>query len=397
MQATRADLRWLLLTQQGLLGERCPGGGAAGAVAWVRRHGFLMLEPEARAFAPGHDLVLFNRISGYQAGDVESALYGGRRLIEHYLHVLGALPAEDYPLIYDPERAARASQPGSMGAWVLACLAAEGPCTLRELHTHLGQNHDARRALGEAVRELYGAGAILVREREGSQPVYGLAQAVLGGEVPAPAPLEERLHALTRRSLQVLAPVTRSTWSQVLNSIGTRAGLGLAALKREKSRLMAGMLASGEAVLLEGNDLTQGYIVPADWPLPKGRPPHVAPRVFFLSPLDPVVWDGQRARDLFGFDVRQQAFRPTLRERRFVAPTLPILFGQALVGRLEVQIHWAEERLLVHAVHLENQPELSGAQFRAAFADALHELANWLGVREIRAVGPVPPRLLSQP
>jgi len=107
-----------------------------------------------------------------------------------------------------------------------------------------------------------------------------------------------------------------------------------------------------------------------------------------------VVWDGQRARDLFGFDTRQQAFRPTLRESRFAAPTLPILFGQALVGRLEAQMHWAEGRLLVHGIHLESLPELGGAHFRAAFGAALRELATWLGAREVRATGPVPPRLL---
>jgi len=395
MQATRADLRWLLLTQQGLLGERGPGGGAAGAVAWVRRQGFLILEPEARAFVPGHDLVLFNRISGYQPGDLEAAIYGDGRLIEHYLHVLGALPAQDYALIHDPERVARASQPGSIGARVLECLATEGPCTLRELHMHLGQSRDGQRALSSAVRELHAAGALLVREREGSQPVYGLARMVLGGEVPAPLPLEERLRALVRRSLQVLAPVSRGSWSQVLNRIGTRAGLGVVALKREKSRLIAGMLASGEAVMLEGADLSQGYIVPADWPIPTSRQGFVStPRVFFLSPLDPVVWDGQRARELFGFDVRQQAFRATLHERRFGAPTLPILFGQALVGRLEVQMHWGDQRLLVHGIHLEGLPEVGSTHFRAAFAAALHELANWLGAREIRAAGPVPPRFL---
>ncbi len=394
MQATRADLCCLLLTQQGLLGQRGPGG-IAGAVAWVRRQGFLVLEPEARAFVPGHDLTLYNRVSGYQAGDLEAILYGGGALIEHYLHVLGALPAQDYALIYDPERAARASQPGSIGAQVLACLEAEGPCTLRDLHEHLRQSHDGRRALSAAVHELHAAGALLVREREGTQVTFDLASRVLGSEVPPLPATEERLQALARRALRVLAPVTRTTWAQVLNSMGTRGGLGLAALKREKSRLIAELMAAGEAVALDVSGLPYAYIVPADWlSAGAGQTATPAPRVSFLSPLDPVTWDGQRARDLFGFDVRQQAFRPTLRESRFATPALPILFGQALVGRLEVQMHWAEERLMVHGIHLEGQVELASGHFRAAFGAALQDLAGWLGAREIRAAGPVPPRLL---
>ncbi len=395
MLVTRADLRNLLLARQGLLGER-EAGGSGGATAWVSAQGFLMLETIGRALAPAHDLVLFSRLAGYQAGDLDAALYGTDQLIEHHLHVLGALPAADYALVFDPERAARASRPGSIGALVLACLQEEGPCSLRDLQAHLRHGRrDGLRAVGQGVRALYDSGAILVRQREAGQAVYDLASRVLSGQPPQPLPLEERLRALARRALHILAPVTRATWSQVLGGIGARAGLGLSAMKREKSRLMAEMVAAGEVAQVEVTGPPELYLLPKEWLEGLARPlAPVAPRVSFLPPLDPVVWDGQRARDLFDFDIRQQAYRPTIAERRFAPPALPVLYGQDLVGRLEAQMNWAEGRLDVHAIHMEMPSLQEDGQFRAAFALALQDLAVWHGGRMVRATGPLPPRLL---
>ncbi|MDI7278201.1 MAG: hypothetical protein QME94_19665, partial [Anaerolineae bacterium] len=73
MLTTRAALRLLLLRQQGLLGERV-SGGAGGAVAWTRRQGFLPLEFQAHALAPGHDLAMLCRVSSYQIGGLDMFL-----------------------------------------------------------------------------------------------------------------------------------------------------------------------------------------------------------------------------------------------------------------------------------------------------------------------------------
>ncbi|MDI7278202.1 MAG: crosslink repair DNA glycosylase YcaQ family protein, partial [Anaerolineae bacterium] len=154
----------------------------------------------------------------------------GGQLFEHWLHLPGALPASDFALIHDPEKAAAASEPGSPGALVLEFLAEHGTASVRELQAHLRQHgwmH--RRSIARAVHELYASGAILIRRREGSLESYDLARRVLPTRADEVLPTEERLRGLARRALHVLAPVTRSTLSQVLNSIGLRSRLDLAA------------------------------------------------------------------------------------------------------------------------------------------------------------------------
>ncbi len=164
--------------------------------------------------------------------------------------------------------------------------------------------------------------------------------------------------------------------------------------RSEKGHLIADMLATGEAVSLAVEDPPQAYIVPADWlPALEQQPYAKGPRVIFLSPVDPVVWDRQRARDLFGYDWREDAYPGSPERRRFGAWSLPILYGQALVGRLEPQMSWSSRRLLVHRVHLADQSLVEDQHFRTTFATALWELAAFHDAHDVRATGPLPPRL----
>jgi len=395
MLTTRAALRQFLLERQGLLGERL-SGGTGSAVAWVRRQGFLPLDLRAHALVPSHDIVLLDRVSDYHAGDLDMALYDGTQLFEHCLHVPGALSAGDYALIYDPGKAAAASRPGSIGSLICEFLATEGPAALREVQAHLRRlGNGGRRAVARAVHDLYSSGAILIRHREGSQEFYDLAERVLPLARPEALPVEERLRALARRAFHVLAPVVRANWCQVLSAIGSRSRLDLVAMKREKSRLVAEMLAEGEAAQVRVEDPPEWYLLPATWlPALERRQAFASPRVSFLSPLDPVVWDRRRARDLFGFDWRQQAYVPTAERRPSAANALPILYGQALVGRFEPQMSWSSERLIVHGVQLDDQSLLEDQHFRTAFTTAVRELAAFHEAREVEAAGVLPPRLI---
>jgi uncharacterized protein YcaQ len=61
------------------------------------------------------------------------------------------------------------------------------------------------------------------------------------------------------------------------------------------------------------------------------------PRVTFLAPLDPLVWDRELLRSLFGFDYVWEVYVPEPK-RRWGYYVLPILFRDRLVGRIEPRI-----------------------------------------------------------
>ncbi len=393
MLTTRAELRHLLLEQQSLSSSRSPGS----PVTWVVQQGFLQLDWRPHALASGHDLVLANRLQGYQLGDIDVALYNGGQIFEHCLHVPGVLPAAGYDLIRDPEAIAALARPGSLGARVLQLLASEGPLSQHELLRILqSEGWHERRNVEQTIHQLFIRGAILVRQREGPLRTYDLAERVLPRRNHTTLSTPERQQALALHALRVLAPVSQATWSQAINGIGSRAKLDLSTLKREKGRLITELVARGKAIHLQVEDPVQSYFVPVEWLSALERRSFIlAPRVHFLSPIDPLVWDRQRTYDLFGFDCRRQVYAPAdARRRPLSACILPVLYGEALVGRLEPRMSWASGRLLIEGIHLEDPTLLEDTHFRNAFATALSDLALLHGARDVCADGPVPPRLI---
>ena len=72
----------------------------------------------------------------------------------------------------------------------------------------------------------------------------------------------------------------------------------------------------------------------AEHELATGEPPGgCPPGVAFLAPLDPLVWDREMLRTLFGFDYIWEVYVPGPK-RRWGYYVLPILFGDRLVGRI---------------------------------------------------------------
>jgi uncharacterized protein YcaQ len=73
-------------------------------------------------------------------------------------------------------------------------------------------------------------------------------------------------------------------------------------------------------------------------------PAEPPPSVAFLSPFDPLVWDRPLLGALFGFDYVWELFFPP-EQRRFGWYTLPILYRDRFVGRIEPRIERADERV----------------------------------------------------
>ncbi|HZU86304.1 MAG TPA: crosslink repair DNA glycosylase YcaQ family protein, partial [Anaerolineaceae bacterium] len=103
-----------------------------------------------------------------------------------------------------------------------------------------------------------------------------------------------------------------------------------------------------------------------------------------LAPFDPLVWDRQRARQLFGFDYTIECYTPAAK-RVYGYFTLPILHRGALVGRVDAKAHRKDKIFEVRALHLEEGVRPAEREGLAVdLADALRRCAEWHKTPEVR-------------
>jgi uncharacterized protein YcaQ len=110
-----------------------------------------------------------------------------------------------------------------------------------------------------------------------------------------------------------------------------------------------------------------------------------------LSPFDPLVWDRQRARELFDFDYTIECYTPAAK-RRYGYFTLPILHRGRLIGRLDPKAHRAQGIFEIKALHLEPGVPVN-AELVADLAAASRRLAAWHGTPDLVIRHTNPPEL----
>jgi uncharacterized protein YcaQ len=345
------------------------GPHPSGLVATVERLTSVQNEPTA-AVVPAADLVLFDRLgSAYQPHALVTALE-----VDHALYELDAMiyPTSHLELRL-PEMAAGPAWPGvrrwledneSFRQDVLGLLEREGPLPTSAIpdtsnvpwqSTGWTDGKNVSQLLGLLARR----GEIAMVGREGNERLWDVAWRVYPitrSELP-PADAHRRLSELRLTAFGIVRPGLRGTAQELieLDEVGVPA-------------------------TVEG--VRRGWRVDPEQLDRLGEP--FAGRTVLLSPFDRLVFDRKRALDLFGFDYALEMYKPAA-ARRWGYYALPILIGDRLVGKLDAASDFATGVFRVNAVH--EDVELAPAE-RASIADAITELASWLGLEVLRVDPP---------
>jgi uncharacterized protein YcaQ len=105
-------------------------------------------------------------------------------------------------------------------------------------------------------------------------------------------------------------------------------------------------------------------------------------RTAILSPFDRLTHDRTRALELFDFDYTLEMYKPK-DKRRWGYFALPVLHGDALIGKLDATADRDAGVLRVDAIH-EDMPFT--AKMRAGVEGELDALAQWLGLDRTQVV-----------
>ncbi len=338
-------------------------------------------------------LPFFSRLGPYDRALLDRARdRSPRRLVEYWAHEASLVPPSTWPLLRFRMRRAHADAWGGMRRvaadhpdlvrQVLAEVDAHGPLTARGVEARLTE--DAGRPtdhwgwnwslVKNALEHLFWAGDLGSAGRTVQfERRYDVVRRVLPPQLRAAAEPDA-------------APPEAEAFVELMRISARAHGIGTAQCFRDYFRLSPEQAGPALATLVEQGELepvaVRGWKRPAYLHVDVARPRRVHAEAL-LSPFDSLIWQRDRTRALWDFDYRLEIYVPAhLRVHGYYV--LPFLFGDRLVGRVDLKADRAGDTLLVRAVHWEVH---AGADERAGLERQLEQLAGWLGLSTV--TGPV--------
>ncbi len=377
IELTLADARRLAVAAQ-LLDGRAP----ATVTEVVRALGSVQVDPVA-AVARAERTVLFSRLGPYDVSELTAALERGE-LIEYRAHIV---PATDFGIHRESMRryprgeGARAryvrawlTANASFRRYVLRELRRRGPLRSRDLEDRAvvqwrtGGWNDGK-ALGRMLDILWFRGEIAVVGRERGERVWDLAERRFPREARWTSAAVAR--AVVEGGLRRKGVARRPEFGLQLDGVPPGADAAFESLVRE------GTAVPVRVAGLQGEWWAHNHLIE--------RQPG-APRTVLLSPFDRLVYDRERAAELFGFRYRLEMYVPAAK-REYGYYVLPILHGTDLIGRVDASFDRRLGILRVDGIWAERgAPADAGADV----ASALRELAAWLGASDTQVGRRVP-------
>ena len=91
------------------------------------------------------------------------------------------------------------------------------------------------------------------------------------------------------------------------------------------------------------------------------------PRMSFLAPLDPLMWDKALVLAIWDFQYSWEIYTPAIK-RKYGYYTLPILYGEKFIGRIEATPDRTE-----HVLHVKGLWWEDGIRLTKKLKDDLHK------------------------
>lgn len=359
-------LRRLALSSQGLLAAQPYGSGLAGTRSAISHIGYVQID-SISVVERAHHHVLFSRVPNFTPDMTNTLLLAGD-VFEYWSHAAAFLPIADFRFSLPYKQAIKSGQvhwyknpDQKLMTELLARIRADGPLRSRDLESNRvkkGAGWWDWKPAKKALEQLYMQGDLMVCDREGFQKTYDLTERVLPTGIDATMPSTDEFAAhLLEQQLRCHGLVSLKGLTYLRRNTG---------LRKAMKTLLAERVAQGE---LEQIALTNGepFLLPAgtlESPLPR-----LSKQLKILSPFDNAVIQRERLKALFQFDYQIECYVPEAK-RQYGYFSLPLLYGDVFIGRMDCKAHRKDRLLEIKALHFETH-DFDNDEVIAAFAAAI--------------------------
>ena len=394
---TKEQATQFILAKQGLMGAY-RFVGKEGAYEYVRQAGCIQFDP-VDVCGKNAELTLQSRVKGFRKSMLQDLLYKDRRLVDYADKELSIWPTEDWP--YFSSYRERSRELGATFEGVeelkeraIAFIAENGPVCSDTLpiegeifwHSsmHWSGNWQKKSPAARSVLEqLYTDGVLIIHHKNGSRKYYDLAGKYLPESLlHAGNPCRDEDEFLCWRALRRIG-AAGLLWDK-----NSAAFLGIHMNAEKRRQVLSDLMRTGKIcpVMVEGMK-TPFYYRSEDEALllevASGQA-DLRPRMSFIAPLDPLMWDKALILSLWGFRYSWEIYTPAAK-RKYGYYTLPILFGNQFVGRIEAVPDRKESTLRVKGLWWEPGVRQT-KKLKATLERALRDFAHFNDCQKIEMI-----------
>ncbi len=336
-----------ILAKQGLIGAY-RFAGKAGAYDYARQAGCIQFDP-VDVCGKNAELTLQSRVRGFRKSMLQELLYEDRRLVDYVDKELSIWPTEDWPFFASFRERSRKLGDTFEGLQELkeeaaAYIRENGPVCSDTLpidgeifwHSSMhwsGNWHKKSPAARSVLEQLYTEGVLVIHHKNGSRKYYDLAEKYLPEAVlKADDPCSDEMGLITWRVLRRIGAVGL-LWDK-----SSTAFLGIDLKADMRKKVLSDLSADKkiEAVMVEGIKVPFYYRTEDEGIMQDvlAGSADLKPRMSFIAPLDPLMWDKALILALWDFRYSWEIYTPAVK-RRYGYYTLPIVYGDRFIGRIE--------------------------------------------------------------
>ncbi|MBF4691814.1 winged helix-turn-helix domain-containing protein [Fusibacter ferrireducens] len=343
---TVQQARYFMLRKHGLIND-FKFTGKEGILSFIRQVGCIQFDP-IDICGKNPELVLQSRIEHFKKSMLSELLYEERALIDYFDKNLSIFAVEDWPH-FDSKRASYQKVSLSREAIdrviddVLYYIHQNTFACSKDIHLSEKVNWFWNAtSLGRATLEtLYFRGELVIHHKKGTIKYYALAKDFIDQEIlNCPNPNRTRQDQIEWHILRRIGAVGM-LWNKASD-----AWLGIDEMKAaQRNHAFQSLINSKQVieVAVDGVEMPL-YALEQDRLLLESCletfknsnwTETLLPRVSFLAPLDNLLWDRNLIKALFNFEYKWEIYTPST-DRKFGYYVLPILYKDALIGRIEM-------------------------------------------------------------
>lgn len=372
IELSRNEAKNFLLAKQGLIGNH-QFDGKLGVLSFLNRVHAIQYDP-VDICGKNAEIVLHARVGAFQKNMLSELLYSDSELIESYDKKLCIVTQNDWnklaPVRY--YKLTRLKQPNGLfdiEAEIMSLLSQQKTVNVKSFSSHnrckwyWGHNASIYQI---ALERLFVEGKICIASRKGNIKEYQLNN-LFGSDNGVSNDDYYRWHIKRRiESIGMLWKAPSPAWEYIPGCTLTH-----------RRRMIDELMEQGEIVEVCIDSVARHlYCSREDIAFLNLDSSALSRRVELLAPLDNLLWDRKLVSAIFNFEYIWEIYVPEAK-RKFCSYCLPILWGNELVGRIELKVDgyclvvrniWIEKPIDDEFRFLLKQKLFSFAHFNSCYA-----------------------------